>query len=121
MSAAGDISGLVESGDIVPILALSENRMSIAPDLQCSVENGIDSVMGPWRGIFAKKGTPQEAIDALVAAIEEAKQSDTWKEFTHNAAYDERPIPGSRAKRPLRSAIRSIRICTTTWSSRVPS
>ena len=67
--------------------------MTIAPDLQCSVENGIDSVMGPWRGIFAKKGTPQEAIDALVAAIEEAKQSDTWKEFTHNAAYDERPIP----------------------------
>ena len=67
--------------------------MSIAPDMQCSVENGIDSVMGPWRGIFAKKGTPQEAIDTLVAAIEQAKQSDTWKEFTHNAAYDERPIP----------------------------
>ena len=88
-----DIAGLVESGDIVPILALCEKRMSIAPDLQCSVENGIDSVMGPWRGIFAKKGTPQEAIDTLVAAIEEAKQSDTWKEFTHNAAYDERPIP----------------------------
>ena len=65
-----DIAGLVESGDIVPILALCEKRMSIAPDLQCSVENGIDSVMGPWRGIFAKKGTPQGAIDALVAAIE---------------------------------------------------
>ena len=79
-------SALVESGDIVPILALCEKRMTIAPDLQCSVENGIDSVMGPWRGIFAKKGTPQEAIDTLVAAIEEAKQSDTWKEFTHNAA-----------------------------------
>ena len=66
-----DISGLVESGDIVPILALSENRMSIAPDLQCSVENGIDSVMGPWRGIFAKKGTPQEAIDTLVKGMED--------------------------------------------------
>ena len=88
-----DIAGLIESGDIVPILALCENRMSIAPDMQCSVENGINSVMGPWRGIFAKKGTPQEAIDTLVAAIEEAKQSETWKEFTHNAAYDERPIP----------------------------
>lgn len=35
-----DIAGLVESGDIVPILALCENRMSIAPDLQCSVEIG---------------------------------------------------------------------------------
>ena len=30
---------------------------------------------------------------AFDQAIEEAKQSDTWKEFTHNAAYDERPIP----------------------------
>ena len=88
-----DIAGLIESGDIVPILALCENRMSIAPDMQCSVENGIDSGMGPWRGSFAKKGTPQEAIDTLVAAIEQAKQSETWKEFTHNAAYDERPIP----------------------------
>ena len=88
-----DIAGLVESGDIIPILALCENRMSIQPELQCSGENGIESYMGPWRGLFAKNGTPQEAIDALVAAVEEAKQSDTWKEFTHNAAYDERPIP----------------------------
>ena len=66
-----DIAGLVESGDIVPILALCEKRMTIAPDLQCSVENGIDSVMGPWRGIFAKKGTPQEAIDTLLKAMED--------------------------------------------------
>ena len=88
-----DIAGLVESGDIIPILALCENRMSIQPELQCSGENGIESYMGPWRGLFAKNGTPQEAIDALVAAVEEAKQSDAWKEFTHNAAYDERPIP----------------------------
>ena len=38
--------------------------------------------MGPWRGIFAKKGTPQEAIDALVAAIEEA-QADRHLEGIH--------------------------------------
>ena len=88
-----DMSGLIESGDIVPLLVFCEHRLSIFPDCECTAEVGIDSFAGPWRGIFAKKGTPQEAIDTLVAAIEEAKQSDTWKEFTHNAAYDERPIP----------------------------
>jgi len=54
---------------------------------------GIDSFMGPWRGIFAKTGTPKEAIDAMIAAVEQAKETETWKTFTANAAYDEREIP----------------------------
>ena len=93
ITGTDEIRGLIESGDIIPILSLSEERMSIFPDIQCSGELGIDSYMGPWRAIFCKTGTPQGAIDALVAAVEEAKQSDTWKEFTHNAAYDERDVP----------------------------
>ena len=51
----------------------------------------IDEAYALYRGGEDSFGL--EAIDTLVAAIEEAKQSDTWKEFTHNAAYDERPIP----------------------------
>ena len=51
----------------------------------------IDEAYSLYRGEQDSFGL--EAIDTLVAAIEEAKQSDTWKEFTHNAAYDERPIP----------------------------
>jgi len=88
-----DIAGLIESGDIIPILALCENRMKIAPDLECSADVGIDSFMGPWRGIFAKTGTPKEAIDAMIAAVEQAKETETWKTFTANAAYDEREVP----------------------------
>lgn len=92
ITGTDEIAGLIESGDIIPLLALSENRMSVYPDMQCTTELGIDSLIGPWRAIFAKTGTPQEAIDALVAAIEEARQSDEWKEFLHAAAYDERAI-----------------------------
>lgn len=88
-----EISGLIESGDIVPLLALCENRMSVFPDMQCSGELGINSYMGPWRGIFAKTGTPQEACDALVAAIQQARETQEWKDFLHTAAYDEREIP----------------------------
>ena len=88
-----DMSGLIASGDIVPLLVFCEHRLSIFPDCECTAEVGIDSYAGPWRGIFAKKGTPQGAIDALVAAIEECRQDPSWQEFLHNAAYDERTVP----------------------------
>lgn len=95
-----DMSGLIESGDIVPLLVFCEHRLSIFPDCECTAEVGIDSYAGPWRGIFAKKGTPQGAIDALVAAIEECRKDASWQEFLHNAAYDERtvPAPGEELK-----------------------
>ena len=93
ITGTDEVAGLVESGDIVPLLALCENRMSIYPDMQCSGELGIESYMGPWRAIFAKKGTPQEAIDAMVAAVEEARQMPAWQEFIKNAAYDQRAVP----------------------------
>ena len=95
-----DLAGLIESGDIVPLLVFCEHRLSIFPDCECTAEVGIDSFAGPWRGIFAKKGTPQGAIDALVAAIEECRKDASWQEFLHNAAYDERtvPAPGEELK-----------------------
>ena len=74
----------------MPILALSEKRMKRYPDVECSVELGINSVLGPARGIFAKKGTPQEAIDALSEAIGKAVQDSKWQEFLADGSYDER-------------------------------
>ncbi|MCQ2453826.1 MAG: tripartite tricarboxylate transporter substrate binding protein [Clostridia bacterium] len=87
-----DVSGLIESGDVMPILVFCEHRLSIFPECECTADVGIDSYAGPWRAIFAKKGTPQGAIDALVAAVEEARLDPTWQQFLHDAAYDEREI-----------------------------
>ena len=91
VTGTDEIEGLIAAGDVVPLLALSEKRMNRYPDVECSIELGINSVLGPARGIFAKKGTPQEAIDALVAAIEKASQDPTWQAFLVQGCYDERP------------------------------
>ncbi len=106
-----DMSGLIESGDIVPLLVFCEHRLSIFPDCECTAEVGIDSYAGPWRGIFAKAGTPQGAIDALVAAIEKCKEDPSWQEFLHNAAYDERtvPEPGAELEAFCRSEYKDLR------------
>ena len=88
-----DVSGLIESGDVMPILVFCEHRLSIFPECECTADVGIDSYAGPWRAIFAKNGTPEGAMNALIAAIEEARQDPTWQQFLHEAAYDERTVP----------------------------
>ena len=90
ITGTSEIKGLIATGEAVPVLALSEKRMRIYPDVECSVELGINSVLGPARGIFAKKGTPQEAIDALAGAIAKATQDSKWQAFLTEGAYDER-------------------------------
>lgn len=91
ITGTDEISGLIASGDIVALCAVAENRMKIYPDMQCTGELGIQSFMGPWRGIYAKKGTPQEAMDAFVAGVEKAVHTPAWQEFLKMSAYDERP------------------------------
>ena len=90
ITGTSEIAGLIASGDVIPLLSLSENRMKMYPDLQCSGEMGIESYIGTWRGIMAKNGTPQEAIDTLVAAIKQAVETSEWQEFLANNVYDER-------------------------------
>ncbi len=85
-----EIQGLIESGDVVPIVCLFDKRMTLYPDMQCTGELGIDSTIGTWRGLFAKAGTPQGAIDAIVAAVEEAMKTQTWQDFLVAGALDER-------------------------------
>ena len=90
VTGLSEITGLIESGDVVPLVACFEKRVSRYPDMQSTGELGIDSFVGTWRGLYAKKGTPQEAIDAMVAAVEQASQDPVWIEFLKNGAYDER-------------------------------
>lgn len=90
ITGTDEIAGLIESGDIVPLVSLSETRMKLYPDMECTGELGIDSYIGTWRGLFCKKGTPQGAIDAMVEAVAKAVETQTWQEFLKNGAYDER-------------------------------
>ena len=64
-----DMTGLIESGDIVPLLLFCEHRIDIIPDCECTGELGIESYAGSWRGVFAKKDTPQGAIDKIVEPV----------------------------------------------------
>lgn len=91
ITGADEIKGLIESGDIVPLVSMSEERMSSFPDIECTGEHNIDSYVGTWRGILCRKDTPDEAVSAMSAALKEAWDSAAYQEFMKNAGYLDRP------------------------------
>lgn len=88
-----DLSGQIYTGNVMPLLLFCERHVRMLPECECTAELGIDSYVGPWRALFAKKGTPQGAINAIVEAVEACRKDATWQGFVMNAAYDQRSIP----------------------------
>lgn len=86
-----EITPLIEAGEIIPLLVLAEKRMNRYPNVECSNELGINAFLGSERGIFAKKGTPESAINALEGAILNATRTPEWNDFLQQGGYDERP------------------------------
>jgi tripartite-type tricarboxylate transporter receptor subunit TctC len=90
VSGSEEIQGLIQSGDIVPLIAMSENRVSATPSVPCTKELGINSFIGSWRGIYARTGTPQAAVDSMAAALKKAYDSPAYQEFMKNSGYLDR-------------------------------
>ena len=83
--------GLIDSGDMIPLVVLSENRMKSYPNVPATGQDfGIASYIGTWRGIFARKGTSQAAIDALDKAMNEAWHTPAYQKFCEAEGYLER-------------------------------
>ncbi|MEF9940097.1 MAG: tripartite tricarboxylate transporter substrate binding protein [Clostridium sp.] len=91
ITGADEIKGLIDSGDIVPLISMSEKRMSTYPNLECTGDYKIDSFVGTWRGIFCRKDTPDAAVNSLSKALEEAWNSPDYQTFLKNACYLDRP------------------------------
>ncbi len=86
-----EVKGLVDSGDMIPIIVASKDRLPMISNVESTGEKGIESYMGPMRGIFAKKGTPEGAIKAFEAAAKKAHASAEFQEFMKLNGLDQRP------------------------------
>jgi tripartite-type tricarboxylate transporter receptor subunit TctC len=86
----GEMEQYFKTGDVVPLILLTEKRNSQFPDIITAGELGYDATLGQWRGIFARKGTPQAAIDAMEKALREAYNTPTYQQFCKEFGYLER-------------------------------
>ena len=86
IAGTDELEELIKADSAVPLLTVSEKRLKNFPEMECTVELGINSVLGPARGIYAKRGTPE----GLESAIKQASNSQKWQEFLAKGSYDER-------------------------------
>ncbi|UOX71197.1 tripartite tricarboxylate transporter substrate binding protein [Enterocloster bolteae] len=100
VAGPSDCMALVQSGDMRPLLTAAEQRMTVPEykDVPCTKELGIDAYLGPYRGIFVKKGTPEEAIAAFEAAAKKAADSQEFKQWMTEQGLDQRPGYQNRAE-----------------------
>jgi tripartite-type tricarboxylate transporter receptor subunit TctC len=91
ISGADEVKGLLDSGDIVPLISMSEKRLSALPDLPCTKELNLDSFVGTWRGLYCRVKTPDAAVAAMTAAVEKAWNMPAYQDFLRNASYLDRP------------------------------
>jgi len=91
LTGAADGVEFIESGDMKGIVVLAEKRSSALPEIPCTAELGYEAYIGPWRGLVAKKGTPEGAIKALQEAVVRANADPAWNEWKEANGLNERP------------------------------
>ncbi len=71
----------MESGDLMPILVLAEERLANYPEIPTTVEHGWDLTDGNERGVFVNAETPKEIVSQIEAAFKEVYDSDAYQEY----------------------------------------
>jgi tripartite-type tricarboxylate transporter receptor subunit TctC len=76
----GSSSAHIKGGRIKGIAVASETRAPGFPNLPTSKDGGVPTYqVSTWYGLWAPKGTPKEAIDAMQAEMRKALTSDELK------------------------------------------
>ncbi|MBF9036100.1 hypothetical protein HKCCE2091_17780 [Rhodobacterales bacterium HKCCE2091] len=79
------------SSDIRVLALAAEERWQYLPDVPTHTEEGYPYLRSQWFGLVAPAGIPQEAIDAMSAAVQETLEDpafqDRLDQFYFNPAY----------------------------------
>ena len=80
-----------QAGKLKIIALFAKKRLELFPDVPTVREQGIDFVMGMWRGLVAPKGTPPDVIkklhDAFKQGMEDPALIKNAKDMAVNLSY----------------------------------
>jgi len=76
------LASAIKAGQVQPLVALTKERIAQLPNTPTLREAGYNFDPLLWSGLFAPKGTPQDIIDKLGAALRDAVQDASIKELS---------------------------------------
>lgn len=84
ISAPSESASYLDSGDAKALGILSQSRNDILPDVPSCADFGLETDFPIFRGMIIKGDAPEEAINALRTAFDQAVQEEGWKEWLSN-------------------------------------
>jgi len=78
----------VKAGKLKIIALFAEKRLEMFPDVPTVKEQGIDFVMGMWRGLAAPKGTPPDAIKKLHDTFKKGMEDPVFQKNAKDMAVN---------------------------------
>tara|TARA_R110002049_G_scaffold188402_2_gene356870 strand:- start:77242 stop:78201 length:960 start_codon:yes stop_codon:yes gene_type:complete len=91
-----------------PLAVLSEERMPMAPDIPTAKELGYDVTSCLSRRFWAPKGTPQDRIDTLADALEEALGSEEVTTYLAKISEDVAILRGDDLRKAIKVEYQSF-------------
>lgn len=80
-SNTGDAFAYIASGDIKPLVFLSDVPHTAYPDVETTGDMGSSNALTLRSGFFAPKGTPENIKQAIAGAIKKACETQEWTDF----------------------------------------
>jgi putative tricarboxylic transport membrane protein len=105
VSGLGEFAEQIKAGRMRALAVSSPQPIDGIPTLR---EQGIDVVLGNWRGVFGAPGITPAQRDGLVAAVKTATESPTWKESLAKFGWEPWYLGGDDYKRFLDEDIRRV-------------
>jgi len=105
VSGLGEFSEQIKAGRMRALGVSSPERLEGVPTLRAQ---GIDVVLGNWRGIFGAPGITPAQRDALVAAVRTATESPAWKESLTKYGWEPWFLGGEDYKRFIDEDVKRV-------------
>ncbi len=78
----------VKAGKLKIIALFADKRFELFPDVPLVKEQGIDFVMGQWRGLVSSKGTPPDVIKKLHDAFKQGMEDPVFQKNAKDMAIN---------------------------------
>jgi putative tricarboxylic transport membrane protein len=105
VSGLGEFAEHIRSGRMRALAVSSAGKLEGIPSLK---EQGIDVVLGNWRGVFAAPGITTAQRDALIAAVGRAVESPAWKETLQKYGWEASFLAGDDYRRFVEEDVKRI-------------
>ena len=105
VSGLGEFAEQIKAGRMRALAVSAPGPLEGIPSLK---EQGIDVVLGNWRGIFGAPGITPAQRDALVTAVRTATESPAWKEALTKFGWEPWFLGGEDYKRFIDEDVKRV-------------